>query len=102
STIAWEFPTSADAADSPVTPAESIEASSLVASLGVNVHLNFSGTAYQNVSAVQTALDYLGVNTMRDMGAQQNTTPYATLASKGYHFDFFAPGAQYQLDIGTL
>jgi hypothetical protein len=79
-----------------------IEAKSLAASLGVNVHLNFSGTAYQNVTAVQTALDYMGINTMRDMGAQTNTSPYATLADKGFHFDFFAPGAQYQLDINTL
>ncbi|HEX7887221.1 MAG TPA: calcium-binding protein [Phenylobacterium sp.] len=79
-----------------------IEASSLVASLGVNVHLNFSGTAYQNVGAVKGAMDYLGLNTMRDMGAQVNTAPYDTLANQGFHFDFFAPGSQYQLSISTL
>jgi Ca2+-binding RTX toxin-like protein len=81
---------------------QSIEASAFVSSLGVNVHLNFAGTAYQNLTGVQTAMDYLGLKTMRDMGAQQNTTPYATLANEGFHFDFFAPGGQYQLDIGTL
>jgi hypothetical protein len=81
---------------------QSIEASSFVSSLGVNVHLNFSGTAYQNLTGVENALDYLGLKTMRDMGIQQNTAPYATMANKGYHFDFFAPGVQYQQDIGTL
>lgn len=94
----WEHPPTTTERSLPQT----IEASALVSSLGVNVHLNFSGTAYQNVGAVQTAMDYLGLKSMRDMGAQTNTTPYATLADKGFKFDFFAPGAQYQLDIGTL
>jgi Ca2+-binding RTX toxin-like protein len=34
---------------------------------------------------------------MRDMGGQQNTTPYATMASQGFHFDFFAPSDPYAL-----
>jgi hypothetical protein len=68
-----------------------IEASTFIAGLGVNVHLNFSGTPYTSTSAVQTAMAYLGLNTMRDMGGQANLTPYAAMASAGYHFDFFAP-----------
>ncbi|HEX4709845.1 hypothetical protein, partial [Phenylobacterium sp.] len=79
-----------------------MEASALVSSLGVNVHLNFTGTAYQNLAGVQGALDYLGLKAMRDMGAQRDATAYATLASKGYNFDFFAPGGREQLDIKTL
>jgi Ca2+-binding RTX toxin-like protein len=79
-----------------------IEASTLKSTVGVNVHLNFSGTAYQNVSAVETAMNYLGLNTMRDMGAQQDSSRYDALANKGFKFDFMAPGGQYQLDIGTL
>lgn len=79
-----------------------MEASALVSSLGVNVHLNFTGTAYQNLAGVQGALDYLGLKAMRDMGAQRDATAYATLANKGYNFDFVAPGGRDQLDIKTL
>jgi Ca2+-binding RTX toxin-like protein len=81
---------------------QTIEASSFISSLGVNVHLNFSGTAYQNLSGVQNAMNFLGLNTMRDMGAQQNMSAYDTMANAGFKFDFMAPGGQYQLDIGTL
>jgi Ca2+-binding RTX toxin-like protein len=76
--------------------------SSFISSVGVNVHMNFSGTAYTNVGAVQNAMTYLGFNTMRDMGAQANTAPYDTLAKAGFKFDFFAPGGQYQLDNATM
>src|SRR5678816_4720739 len=79
-----------------------IQASSLIDSLGVNVHLNFRGTPYENVGAVGAALDYLGLETMRDIGAQAYTRSYDTLASQGYQFDFFAPSGPYLLSIGTL
>jgi hypothetical protein len=80
---------------------QNIEASSFISSLGVNVHLNFSGTAYQNVSGVENAMKFLGLNAMRDMGAQ-NAAVYDTMANAGFKFDFFAPGGQYELDVGTL
>jgi Ca2+-binding RTX toxin-like protein len=81
---------------------QTIEASSFISSLGVNVHMNFAGTAYTNVTAVENAMNYLGLNTMRDMGAQANMSAYDTLANAGFKFDFMAPGGQYQLDAGTL
>jgi Ca2+-binding RTX toxin-like protein len=64
-----------------------IESSSFISSLGVNVHMNFAGTAYQNVSAVENAMHYLGLTNMRDIGAQP-TNVYDTLANDGFHFDF--------------
>jgi hypothetical protein len=75
---------------------QTIESSAFIADLGVNVHLNFSGTPYTNASAVQTAMQYLGLNTMRDMGGQ-SASVYGTMANAGYHFDFFAPSDPYAL-----
>src|SRR5215469_1790431 len=57
---------------------QTISSSAFIADLGVNVHLNFSGTPYTNVSAVETAMTYLGLDTMRDMGGQQAPV-YGTL-----------------------
>src|SRR6185312_1855369 len=75
---------------------QTIQSSAFIANLGVNVHLNFSGTPYTNASAVQTAMTYLGLNTMRDMGGQ-SAAVYGTMANAGYHFDFFAPSNPYAM-----
>ena len=76
---------------------QTLEASAFIAGLGVNVHLNASGTPYTNTSAVQAAMAYLGLNTMRDMGGQQPTARYAAMAKAGYLFDFFAPSDPHAL-----
>ena len=73
-----------------------IDASSFISSLGVNVHMNFTGTPYQNVSAVQNSMNYLGLTNMRDLGVQHNSV-YDTLANAGYHFDFLVPGGAVNL-----
>src|SRR5579884_3412747 len=39
-----------------------IEVSAFDASIGINTHLNYGGTPYANVSAVETALKYLGIS----------------------------------------
>jgi len=55
------------------TPAQ---ADSLVDSIGVNVHLGFLGTPYQNFALVQSALQTLGVRHVRDaLEAPSSTWP---------------------------
>jgi hypothetical protein len=68
-----------------------IDAASFINLLGVNVQLYSAGTPYEDVTAVENALNYLGLTNMRDLGAQNNSA-YVTLANAGYHFDFLVPG----------
>ena len=81
----------------PLSPGErslsqTIEASAFISSLGVNTHLNYNTSAYQNVAAVENAMRYLGLNTLRDLGGQSWTSVYDKVASDGFRFDFIAPG----------
>jgi Ca2+-binding RTX toxin-like protein len=85
-----------------VSTGQVIDAGTLAAFLGVNTHLNYSGTAYQNVPAVINALNFLGVHRLRDVAGQTFTSAYDAVARQGFQFDFIAPGGQQQLDVGDL
>lgn len=69
--------------------------SSFVDSLGVNTHIDFNWTSYNNLADVANALAYLGIQNVRD--AIDNPTDLAKFAALnqdlGIKFDFFiAPG----------
>jgi hypothetical protein len=74
------------------------EVSTFVQSLGVNTHLGYPDTPYyarqQNVIA---ALQYLGINTVRDQSPTSTNNPVISatnnaLASSGVKFDVLIPG----------
>jgi hypothetical protein len=50
----------------PTTPQTAVASDAVVDSVGINVHLSYTGTPYQNFSAVQSALQNLGVRHLRD------------------------------------
>jgi hypothetical protein len=79
-----------------------IDASTLAGAFGVNTHLNYPGTAYQNLPAVENALNYLELHRLRDVGGQTFTSAYDVLASQNFQFDFIAPSGANQLDVGVL
>src|ERR1700733_7934500 len=69
-------------------------------SVGINTHLDFGVTAYNNVSVVESALTYLGVKQVRD--AMQFPTDPALFAevaaATGVKYDLFlAPGSEADL-----
>jgi hypothetical protein len=72
-----------------------IEASAFAAALGVNAHLTWTSTAYGDVTAVEHALDYLGLRNVRDIGGYSFGV-YDTLAEAGYRFDFTTIGGSQQ------
>jgi hypothetical protein len=67
-----------------------ISAGKFIASVGVNVLTASHFAPYQNLAAVETGLNYVGIKTLRAV-ALPNTASYETLASHGFSFDFTVP-----------
>jgi hypothetical protein len=67
---------------------EARNASELVNSLGVVVHMMYNQTPYANFEKVQQALSYTGISTVRDATPPSDTRTYDYLASHGIKFDF--------------
>jgi len=61
-------------------------------SLGVVTHLDYSGTPYQQLDRVRSALRHLGVRRVRDMIPDANVGPYEALARDGIRFNFVVRG----------
>ena len=80
---------------------QAVRTEDFVNSIGINTHLDFSVTAYNNVSIVESALNYLGVAQVRD-AMQFSTSPalFAEVAAAtGVKYDLFlAPGSGADLD----
>ena len=60
--------------------------------IGVNVHLQYEDTVYRDEKQVAKALDYLGVNHIRDGAFRRGEgafDSYVKLAQQGVHFDLF-------------
>ena len=76
------------------TATVALSASSFDQSIGVNVHMGYTWTAYGNVALVESSLTYLGVDLVRDKlesPAYVNTAAYYELAAAGIKFDFDLP-----------
>jgi hypothetical protein len=57
-------------------------------SIGVNLHLGWANTGYQNITMVAEALAYIGVTNVRTaMPFTWNMSQYTTLAQQGVRFD---------------
>jgi trimeric autotransporter adhesin len=89
-------------------PSIPMGASAFVASLGVNTHLSYSGTPYYgNPQSVLTALQYLGINTIRETSPlfEEDSTTIAAddaLAAAGVKFDALMLGNGVVNVSGTL
>ncbi len=59
----------------------------VIASIGVNTHMDASTTPYGNPAAVAEALKYLGINTIRDHAYDIDLPAYTVLAARGIRFD---------------
>lgn len=60
--------------------------------IGVNVHMGYDWTLYNDVALVESDLAYLGVNHVRDELLNfSNQTTYQQLAADGIKFDFILP-----------
>lgn len=76
-----------------MTTLTAITASSFVASLGVNTHIDFNNYGYQNLATVENSLEYLGVKNVRD-SAESSTdlTSWQQVAqATGVKFDDYIP-----------
>jgi hypothetical protein len=79
-----------------------LSAGAFVESIGVNTHLAFSNSAYTNVAEVGSALNYLGVDHVRDglYTTTSATNAFDALAAAGIKFDFAAPpAADWTVDV---
>jgi len=94
-----------------VTPAASSAAvtarpaDSFVNSIGVNVHLGYSNTVYNDFTAVRAALDKLGVRYIRDgvgLGRSTVYSRYRTLAEDGIGLDIIVGEPIERWGIGSL
>ena len=67
-----------------------LSATGFVDSLGVNTHMAFTGTTYTNVAQVDVALNYLGIDHVRDnlYTTSVATAGFDALAADGIKFDF--------------
>ena len=72
---------------------QAVRAADFTNSIGINTHLDFSVTAYSNVSVVEAALSYLGVKQVRDaMQFTNSPTLFAQVAAAtGIRYDLFLP-----------
>ncbi len=76
------------------TTTAAVSAESFVDSLGVNIHLAYTWTAYGDISLVESSLAYLGINQVRDKLENPDyvsTASYEQLAANGIKFDFVLP-----------
>ncbi len=72
--------------------------------IGVNTHLDFSGTAYQNLSATEAAINYLGIKNLRDSAQNPNdlTAWTAVAHATGARFDDYMGEASPAQDTTDL
>jgi hypothetical protein len=66
-----------------------------VGSIGVNTHLGYADTSYNDFSLVQDSLKFLGIRHIRDMitDSPDQHARVDALGQEGYRFNFFIGGA---------
>ena len=76
-----------------MTMLTAISAASFINSLGVNTHIDFDNYGYQNLSTVESSLEYLGVKNVRDSGPNNSdlTTWLQVSQATGVKFDDYMP-----------
>ncbi|HEV7615862.1 MAG TPA: hypothetical protein VGO36_06500 [Solirubrobacterales bacterium] len=81
------------------------EADSVVESIGVNTHLGYTDTPYNDFSRVRQSLQELGIRYIRDGVSQGRPDVYSrlrTLAGDGVHLDVIAGDPLQRWNIGTI
>ena len=78
---------------SSVTTNVAKSAGDFLGSIGINIHMPYDQTSYVDVAKVEVSLDYLGIDHVRDklLNWQHAQDAFATMAEKGYLFDFLLP-----------
>jgi hypothetical protein len=79
---------------------QTVRAADLAASIGVNVHVEYTDSAYADAGATLAALKFLNVSLVRDAAPDprnQGQANYGALARAGVRFDLFVNGG----DIST-
>ncbi|ULK95969.1 hypothetical protein [Bradyrhizobium sp. I71] len=74
-------------------------------SIGVNTHIAFDNSPYVNIDKVSTALDYLGIQNIRDnlYTTTLASNSFSVLAAQGYKFDFVAtPSRDSTIDVSKF
>ena len=75
--------------------------SDLIASIGVNIHLDATATAYGNIALVSNALAYLGINLVRDHAYDIDLGGFQTLTAGGTRFDLIVDGDP-AMEVGSM
>jgi hypothetical protein len=81
------------------------EADGVVESIGVNTHLGYTDTPYNNFPLVRQRLQELGIRYIRDGVSQNRPDVYSrlrTLAGDGIHLDVIAGDPLQRWNIGTI
>jgi hypothetical protein len=92
-------------ADAVAAPVQAKQADSFVESIGVNVHLTYSNSPYNNFPKLNQALQDLGVRYIRDgvgLGRPDVYSRYRALAAEGIHLDMIVGDPLQRYGIGTL
>ncbi len=76
-------------ASTPLTATAAASAESFVSTLGVNTHIDFDAYGYQNLSTLESNIDYLGVKILRDSAQSPTdaTTWQQVAQATGAKFD---------------
>lgn len=92
-------------ADAVAAPVEARQADSFAESVGVNVHLTYSDTPYDDFSEVSRSLQELGVRYVRDgvgLGRPDVYAEYRALAAEGIKLDMIVGDPLQRYGIGSL
>lgn len=79
-------------------------AAAFVDLLGINTHIDFQNYGYQNITAVEQALSYLGVQNARDSAQNANDVQWWAQVSQatGVKFDDYIPEGSVQGMYGAM
>ena len=97
--------TQSDAARLLAVPVQAQEADAVVESIGVNTHLGYTDTPYNDFELVRQRLRELGIRYIRDGLSQNRPDVYSRmrdLAADGIHLDVIAGDPLQRWNIGTI
>jgi hypothetical protein len=90
---------------SPPSPVQAVPADDVVESIGVNTHIGYSNTNYDEFPMVRQRLQELGIRYIRDHISQNRPDVYSrmrTLAADGIHLNVIAGDPLQRWNIGTI
>jgi hypothetical protein len=91
-------------ASTPVA-AQAVRAADIAASVGVNVHMEYTDSGYADVGRTLEALKFLGLTLVRDNAPDphnQGQASYGALAQGGVRFDLFVNGGEISTAVAAI